>query len=196
MSRVQTGGGLGYQKQPSRLSIRHLDNDTQPCIDSSSAGLSLLHPGSTIKRALYQAITNVRLQHSLFPRLLSCPSSPALLTSWPCATQTVLLEKPFTPANAVPPNPPPPAPPPAAPTTKSESESVAAAARVVFGSRLAGPGERADAKMRETKIVAGVRVPPKPIEPDNCCMSGCVNCVWYIFPFSTSSQVAVVEVEG
>lgn len=28
-----------------------------------------------------------------------------------------------------------------------------------------------------TKI-AGVMVPPRPDEPDNCCMSGCVNCVW------------------
>ena len=24
----------------------------------------------------------------------------------------------------------------------------------------------------------GVIVPPKPEEPDNCCMSGCFNCVW------------------
>lgn len=27
-------------------------------------------------------------------------------------------------------------------------------------------------------MVAGVLVPPRPEEPDNCCMSGCVNCVW------------------
>ena len=27
-------------------------------------------------------------------------------------------------------------------------------------------------------LVAGVLVPPRPDEPDNCCMSGCVNCVW------------------
>ena len=27
-------------------------------------------------------------------------------------------------------------------------------------------------------MIAGVLVPPRPEEPDNCCMSGCVNCVW------------------
>ncbi|KAK1845888.1 oxidoreductase-like protein [Colletotrichum chrysophilum] len=48
-----------------------------------------------------------------------------------------------------------------------------------------GPG--ADAAPRKKRLeemrarsttVAGVVIPPKPEEPDNCCMSGCVNCVW------------------
>ncbi|CAJ2504748.1 Uu.00g121420.m01.CDS01 [Anthostomella pinea] len=54
-------------------------------------------------------------------------------------------------------------------------------ARIIFGSRLAGPAERAerlDAIRNRSTIVAGVLVPPRPEEPDNCCMSGCVNCVW------------------
>lgn len=29
-----------------------------------------------------------------------------------------------------------------------------------------------------SRIIAGVEVLNKPPEPDNCCMSGCVNCVW------------------
>lgn len=33
----------------------------------------------------------------------------------------------------------------------------------------------------ETRVIAGVKVPSKPVEPDNCCMSGCVNCVWELF---------------
>ncbi|KAI0969494.1 oxidoreductase-like protein [Xylaria arbuscula] len=54
-------------------------------------------------------------------------------------------------------------------------------ARIIFGSRLAGPAERADrlqAIRDRSVLVAGVLVPPRPEEPDNCCMSGCVNCVW------------------
>ncbi|KAI9845048.1 MAG: hypothetical protein M1838_001928 [Thelocarpon superellum] len=53
-----------------------------------------------------------------------------------------------------------------------------AKARVVFGSRLAGPAERRAAVVESSRNVAGVLVPPRPSEPDNCCMSGCVNCVW------------------
>ncbi|KKK25154.1 hypothetical protein AOCH_002796 [Aspergillus ochraceoroseus] len=52
---------------------------------------------------------------------------------------------------------------------------------IVFGTRLAGPGRasRYDAGPQTTwKTVNGVPIPPRPEEPDNCCMSGCVHCVW------------------
>ncbi len=67
------------------------------------------------------------------------------------------------------------------PTPTPPPSSAQAQARVIFGSRLLGPAERAErwAEMQSrSTLVAGVRVPPRPDEPDNCCMSGCVNCVW------------------
>ncbi|PSR79555.1 oxidoreductase-like protein [Coniella lustricola] len=70
-----------------------------------------------------------------------------------------------------------PTPPPTATSTEDK-------AKVIFGSRLAGPTERAErlAQIRaQSTTVAGVLVPPKPQEPDNCCMSGCVNCVWDLY---------------
>ena len=63
----------------------------------------------------------------------------------------------------------------------STTDDAQARARIIFGSRLAGPAERAErlaAIKKKTRRIAGVLVPPKPEEPDNCCMSGCVNCVW------------------
>lgn len=74
-----------------------------------------------------------------------------------------------------------PAPPPPDELPKTDREETLAKARIVFGSRLAGPGERAKDKEISSKVIAGIMVPPKPTEPDNCCMSGCVNCVWDMY---------------
>ncbi|KAB8258887.1 oxidoreductase-like protein [Aspergillus pseudonomiae] len=55
---------------------------------------------------------------------------------------------------------------------------------IVFGTRLAGPGRssRYNPGSRPPgstwKTINGVAIPPRPEEPDNCCMSGCVHCVW------------------
>ena len=68
--------------------------------------------------------------------------------------------------------------------TKSDTARVQTTedrARVVFGSRLAGSGYRkgsSDVPDATWRTINGVPVPPRPAEPDNCCMSGCVHCVW------------------
>lgn len=71
------------------------------------------------------------------------------------------------------------------PSATVEPQSPQDKMSIVFGSRLAGPGYRSTRYHPDTtppestwKTVNGVAIPPRPVEPDNCCMSGCVHCVW------------------
>lgn len=56
----------------------------------------------------------------------------------------------------------------------------------IFGGRLKGESPKPKSTSRylvaeQSRTIAGVKVPHRPLEPDNCCMSGCVNCVWEYF---------------
>ncbi|KAJ5895412.1 hypothetical protein N7495_007103 [Penicillium taxi] len=68
------------------------------------------------------------------------------------------------------------------PATKEQTPQEKMA--IVFGTRLAGPGRTSRYNPGEMppeaqwKTINGVPIPPQPEEPDNCCMSGCVHCVW------------------
>lgn len=53
----------------------------------------------------------------------------------------------------------------------------------VFGGRIRGEDRQSSSRVdrSEPRVIAGVTVPAKPTEPDNCCMLGCINCVWELF---------------
>ncbi|KAI5817273.1 oxidoreductase-like protein [Pyronema omphalodes] len=107
------------------------------------------------------------------------PAPPSVRLAAENAAAAVKPAKPTNPANptvTISPSP--------AATTDSEPKRELTAeerAAIIFGSPLTGPTEakeRHEASKRERgAMIAGIWVPPKPIEPDNCCMSGCVNCV-------------------
>ncbi|PVH83233.1 hypothetical protein DL98DRAFT_413374 [Cadophora sp. DSE1049] len=65
-----------------------------------------------------------------------------------------------------------------APPISTVSADAESGPSILFSSRLSSPLERRSEIQKKSVLVAGVWVPPKPDEPDNCCMSGCVNCVW------------------
>ena len=56
---------------------------------------------------------------------------------------------------------------------------------IVFRAAVSGPGRRSDraedAGSDLAVTINGIVIPPRPKEPDNCCMSGCVNCVWDMY---------------
>uniref|UniRef100_A0A0B7KD61 Oxidoreductase-like domain-containing protein n=1 Tax=Bionectria ochroleuca TaxID=29856 RepID=A0A0B7KD61_BIOOC len=82
---------------------------------------------------------------------------------------------------------------PAAPTPTPLPTTAAEKAKIIFGTRLAGPEDmaaRAESKKSRSILIGDVLVPPKPQEPDNCCMSGCVNCVWELYQEDVEDQEA------
>lgn len=86
------------------------------------------------------------------------------------------LNAPLNPIQSVTKTVPPPLIPPPAERPLTGPEEQALKAQAIFGSR--DPNEREAELKKASTTIAGVLVPPKPDEPDNCCMSGCVNCVW------------------
>ena len=53
-------------------------------------------------------------------------------------------------------------------------------ARLLFGDMRSGGYEKhtSDKPDATWRTIHGVPIPPRPTEPDNCCMSGCMHCVW------------------
>ncbi|KAF7718596.1 Uncharacterized protein PECH_006325 [Penicillium ucsense] len=90
-----------------------------------------------------------------------------------------------------------------APTSASTAEAPKAQTpqermAIVFGTRLAGPGRQSRYNPGEAppqsmwKTINGVPIPPQPEEPENCCMSGCVHCVWDDFRDEMEEWAAII----
>ncbi|ODQ66816.1 hypothetical protein NADFUDRAFT_46177 [Nadsonia fulvescens var. elongata DSM 6958] len=53
-------------------------------------------------------------------------------------------------------------------------------AKKVFGTPGSREAQR-EVAGQSVITIAGIKVPPRPLEPENCCGSGCINCVWELF---------------
>jgi hypothetical protein len=70
---------------------------------------------------------------------------------------------------------------PSLPTfVKSGDETKEERAKKLFGNLKGSGYERttSDTPDATWQTINGVPIPPRPGEPENCCMSGCVHCVW------------------
>jgi oxidoreductase family protein len=67
------------------------------------------------------------------------------------------------------------------PALAAFEKTAAEKAASIFGSTESRLKKMEEYRQSKSSVIEGVTVPPKPQEPDNCCMSGCVNCVWERF---------------
>ncbi|RVX67189.1 hypothetical protein B0A52_08623 [Exophiala mesophila] len=61
---------------------------------------------------------------------------------------------------------------------QSGDETKEERARKLFGTMERYRSQISEEPDATWRTINGVPVPPRPGEPDNCCMSGCVHCVW------------------
>ncbi|KAK8847578.1 hypothetical protein IAR55_005437 [Kwoniella newhampshirensis] len=120
----------------------------------------------------------------------SAASSDAFETSSTSPTSTSLQETPLD-------------------TSKSDSELVTADNKnkgVIAGTKIVepipamknvpGPKKEEERKRRKKEmIVLGIPVPPKPVPPgeEECCMSGCINCVYTIYSSELEEYTAAID---
>ena len=59
-----------------------------------------------------------------------------------------------------------------------ESKAKSPGPKIFYGAERKYRSGTSDTPDSTWRTVNGVPIPPRPEEPDNCCMSGCVHCVW------------------
>ncbi|KAF7928460.1 uncharacterized protein EAE98_005516 [Botrytis deweyae] len=113
-----------------------------------------------------------------FPRHESTSNKPAHQAHPVGDYYSLLLSSSSPEISSAPPTTASPSNPPITPSSPPTEPAADPEPAILFSSRLSSPLERRSEILRKSQRIAGVLVPPRPEEPDNCCMSGCVNCVW------------------